>query len=263
MKHLEHLRILTISGEDAGDLLQGQMTQDIRKLEDEKIHMTSFCNIQGRVIASAFIQCEGGGHYDLILSSELVKDLCNHLQRYILRSKVEIQESEKLVYGIFSKDIVNDRESFKALSNNPERMLSLKDRVPECIENFITSEEWIEHDIKEMIPIINKESSEKFIPQMLNLDILNAVSFSKGCYTGQEVVARVQHRGKIKQRMFKIKTNSENLISAGSEIHHGSKKVGTVVISKSINNNSICLAVINSADSMSQLNIGDREIKII
>ena len=262
MKHLEHLRIITISGEDAGELLQGQMTQDIRKLEDKKIHMTSFCNVQGRVIASAFIQCEGN-HYNLILSSELVEDLCNHLQRYILRSKVEIQQSEKQVYAIFSKDIANDQKLFKTLSNNPERMLALTNEVPESIENFITSEEWIEHDIKEMIPIINKESSEKFIPQMLNLDILNAVSFSKGCYTGQEVVARVQHRGKIKQRMFKIKTNSQNLISAGSEINHGSKKVGTVVISESINNCSICLAVINSADSKSQLNIGDTEINLI
>ena len=183
MKHLEHLRILTISGEDAGELLQGQMTQDVRKLEDDKIHMTSFCNVQGRVIASAFIQCKDD-HYDLILSSELVEDLFNHLQRYILRSKVEIQQSEKLVYAIFSKDIVNDQELFKMVANDPKRMLALADKVPESIENFITSEEWIEHDIKEMIPIINKESSEKFIPQMLNLDILNAVSFSKGCYTG-------------------------------------------------------------------------------
>ena len=191
MKHLEHLRILTISGEDAGELLQGQMTQDIRKLKDDKIHMTSFCNVQGRVIASAFVQCEGD-RYDLILSSELVEDLCNHLQRYILRSKVEIQQSEKLAYAIFSKDIASDQELFKTLSNNPERMLALANSVPENIENFIASEEWIEHDIKGMIPIIHKESSEKFIPQMLNLDILNAVSFSKGCYTGQEVVARVQ-----------------------------------------------------------------------
>ena len=262
MKHLEHLRILTISGEDAGELLQGQMTQDVRKLEDDKIHMTSFCNVQGRVIASAFIQFKDD-HYDLILSSELVEDLFNHLHRYILRSKVEIQQSEKLVYAIFSKDIANNQELFKTLSNNPERMLALADKVPQSIENFITSEEWIEHDIKEMIPIINKESSEKFIPQMLNLDILNAVSFSKGCYTGQEVVARVQHRGKIKQRMFKIKTESKSLVSAGSEIHHGTKKVGTVVISELIDNFSICLAVINSADSNSPLNIGDININLL
>ena len=262
MKHLEHLRILTISGEDAGELLQGQMTQDVRKLEDDKILMTSFCNVQGRVIASAFIQFKDD-HYDLILSSQLVEDLFNHLQRYILRSKVEIQQSEKLVYAIFSKDIVNDQELFKMVANDPKRMLALADKVPQSIENFITSEEWIENDIKEMIPIINKESSEKFIPQMLNLDILNAVSFSKGCYTGQEVVARVQHRGKIKQRMFKIKTESKSLVSAGSEIHHGTKKVGTVVISELIDNFSICLAVINSADSNSPLNIGDININLL
>ena len=262
MKHLEHLRILTISGEDAGELLQGQMTQDVRKLEDDKIHITSFCNVQGRVIASAFIQCEGD-RYDLILSSELVEDLFNHLHRYILRSKVEIQQSEKLVYAIFSKDIVNDQELFKMVANDPKRMLALADKVPQSIENFITSEEWIEHDIKEMIPIINKVSSEKFIPQMLNLDILNAVSFSKGCYTGQEVVARVQHRGKIKQRMFKIKTESKSLVSAGSEIHHESKKVGTVVISELFDDGSICLAVINSADSNRPLNIGDININLL
>ena len=83
MKDLEHLRILTISGEDAGELLQGQMTQDVRKLKDEKIHITSFCNVQGRVIASAFIQ-ERNDQYDLILSSEIIDDLENHLQRYIL-----------------------------------------------------------------------------------------------------------------------------------------------------------------------------------
>ena len=114
-----------------------------------------------------------------------------------------------------------------------------------------------------MIPIINKESSEKFIPQMLNLDILNAVSFSKGCYTGQEVVARVQHRGKIKQRMFKIKTNSENPISAGSEICHESKKVGTVLISSKNNDVYISLAVINCSDAKKQLSIGKNDISIL
>ena len=262
MKHLEHLSILSISGDDALELLQGQMTQDVRVVEDEKIHITSFCNVQGRVIASAFIQCEGD-HYDLILSSELVEDLCNHLQRYILRSKVEIRQSEKLVYAIFSKDIVNDQELFKMLANDPKRMLALADKVPESIDNFITSEEWIRCDIENKIAIIDKESTEKFIPQMLNLDILDAVSFSKGCYTGQEVVARVQHRGKIKQRMFKFKTENKDLITHGSEIRHESKKVGTVVISEPIDNFSIGLAVINSADNESKLNIGDTNIKLL
>ena len=262
MKDLEHLRVLTISGEDAGELLQGQMTQDIRKLEDEKIHITSFCNVQGRVIASAFIQGRND-QYDLILSSEIIDDLENHLQRYILRSKVVIEQSIEKTFGAFKSGVNEDSEEYGSLKNDPERVLILSAQSPESIDNFITSEEWIRCDIENKIAIIDKESSEKFIPQMLNLDILDAVSFSKGCYTGQEVVARVQHRGKIKQRMFKFKTENENLISHGSEIHHESKKVGTVVISELIDNNRIGLAVINSADNESQLNIGDMNIKLL
>jgi len=262
MKDLEHLRILTISGEDAGELLQGQMTQDVRKLEDEKIHITSFCNVQGRVIASSFIQ-ERNDQYDLILSSEIIDELENHLQRYILRSKVLIEQSDEKTFGAYKSDINEDSKECRSLKNDPKRVLTLSSQVPESIDNFITSEEWIRCDIENSIAIINKESTEKFIPQMLNLDILDAVSFSKGCYTGQEVVARVQHRGKIKQRMFKFKTENEDLISHGSEIHHESKKVGTVVISELIDNYTIGLAVINSADNESQLNIGDINIKLL
>lgn len=262
MKDLEHLRILTISGEDAGELLQGQMTQDVRKLEDEKIHITSFCNVQGRVIASSFIQ-ERNDQYDLILSSEIIDDLENHLQRYILRSKVLIEQSDEKTFGAYKSDINEDSKECRSLKNDPKRVLTLSSQVPESIDNFITSEEWIRCDIENSIAIINKKSTEKFIPQMLNLDILDAVSFSKGCYTGQEVVARVQHRGKIKQRMFKFKAENEDLISHGSEIHHESKKVGTVVISELIDNFTIGLAVINSADNESQLNIGDINIKLL
>ena len=262
MKDLEHLRVLTISGEDAGELLQGQMTQDIRKLEDEKIHITSFCNVQGRVIASSFIQ-ERNDQYDLILSSEIIDELENHLQRYILRSKVLIEQSDEKTFGAYKSDINEDSKECRSLKNDPKRVLTLSSQVPESIDNFITSEEWIRCDIENSIAIINKESTEKFIPQMLNLDILDAVSFSKGCYTGQEVVARVQHRGKIKQRMFKFKTENEDLISHGSEIQHESKKVGTVVISELIDNYTIGLAVINSADNESQLNIGDTNIKLL
>ena len=262
MKHLEHLSILSISGDDASELLQGQMTQDIRVVEDEKIHMTSFCNVQGRVIASAFIQGKNG-HYDLVLSSELADDLKNHLQRYILRSIVTIEKSEKKVFGIYSKETVNDQQFFKLLSNDPGRMCSLASQAPENIDNLITSEEWIHCDIKKMIPITTKKSSLKYIPQMLNLDILDAVNFSKGCYTGQEVVARVQHRGKIKQRMFIMESESQGVFDIGSEIHHESKKVGTVVISASIDDKSIGLAVINTSNSGNQLNIENKDIFIL
>ena len=231
MKDLEHLRVLTISGEDAGELLQGQMTQDIRKLEDEKIHITSFCNVQGRVIASAFIQGRND-RYDLILSSEIIDDLENHLKRYVLRSKVVIEQSIEKTFGSYKSDVNEDSKEYGSLKNDPERVLILSTQAPKSIDNFITSEEWIRCDIENKIAIIDKESSEKFIPQMLNLDILDAVSFSKGCYTGQEVVARVQHRGKVKKRMYKINIKETDSVDPHTQIMDQKKSVGNIVLSK-------------------------------
>ena len=262
MKTLEHLSVLKISGDDATEFLQGQMTQDTGELNDDQIHLTSFCNPQGRIIATSLIQYRNEAYY-LILSSDLIDDLKSHLQRYILRSKVTVEQSESMVFGIYTNNSVSNQQLFKSLSNDSERMLALANQVPENIDDFIPSEEWIQCDIKKKIPIITKESSEKFIPQMLNLDILDAVSFSKGCYTGQEVIARVQHRGKIKQRMFVINNENQSHIPIGSEIQHESKKVGTVVISALINEKSTSLAVINTSDSGNQLNIRNKEIVLL
>lgn len=262
MKDLEHLRVLTISGEDAGELLQGQMTQDIRKLEDEKIHITSFCNVQGRVIASAFIQGRND-QYDLILSSEIIDDLENHLKRYVLRSKVVIEQSNEKTFGSYKSDVNEDSKEYGSLKNDPERVLILSTQAPKSIDNFITSEEWIRCDIENKIAIIDKESSEKFIPQMLNLDILDAVSFSKGCYTGQEVVARVQHRGKVKKRMYKINIKETDSVDPHTQIMAQKKSVGNIVLSKKIANDCICLAVINQVDSTSELTVNEKSIELL
>lgn len=262
MKDLEHLRVLTISGEDAGELLQGQMTQDIRKLEDEKIHITSFCNVQGRVIASAFIQGRND-RYDLILSSEIIDDLENHLKRYVLRSKVVIEQSIEKTFGSYKSDVNEDSKEYGSLKNDPERVLILSTQAPKSIDNFISSEEWIRCDIENKIAIIDKESSENFIPQMLNLDILDAVSFSKGCYTGQEVVARVQHRGKVKKRMYKINIKETDSVDPHTQIMAQKKSVGNIVLSKKIASDCICLAVINQVDSTSELTVNERSIELL
>ena len=264
MKKLEHLSVLKISGDDAKEFLQGQMTQSADELNDDQIHLTSFCNAQGRVIATTLIQFWNEAYY-LILGSDLLDDLTTCLSRYILRSKVILTKNEINIFGVFKKDtskiVDSDSDSLKSLSNDPERFILLSNEYQG--EDTIDMNNWILEDIKNGIPLINKINSLEYIPQMLNLDHLEGISFTKGCYTGQEVVARVQHRGKIKQRMFKFKTENEDLISHGSEIHHESKKVGTVVISELIDNYTIGLAVINSADNESQLNIGDTNIKLL
>ena len=183
--------------------------------------------------------------------------------RYILRSKVNIQTSEELIFGIHQKDIRNNEEEYISLSNDPQRSVFISNNPPEDVDQTISSDDWVECDINSMIPMISKDSSLQYIPQMLNLDELKGVSFSKGCYTGQEVVARVQHRGKVKKRMYKISIKETDLVTPHSQIMDQTKPVGNIVISKEIANDCICLAIINQVDSSSELTVNEKSIELL
>jgi len=276
MKRLEHLSVLKISGDDAKEFLQGQMTQSTDELNDDQIHLTSFCNPQGRVIATALIQFWNEAYY-LILGSDLLDDLTICLSRYILRSKVILTKNEINIFGVFKKDTskIDSRfnsDSLKSLSNDPERFILLSNKYQG--EDTIDMNNWILEDIKSGIPLINKINSLEYIPQMLNLDHLEGISFTKGCYTGQEVVARVQHRGKIKQRMYQIEieefpeiySNQEmipdDFISPQVEVRNIDKKVGSVVISTLKDSFGYGLAVINISDADKDLSINGYKVNL-
>ena len=252
MDKLEHLSVIKVSGDDADEFLQGQMTQSTEAINEELLHLTSFCNPQGRIVATALIQSWNENYY-LIVSSDLIDDLIAWLSRYILRSKVIIGKEEINIYGIgdyeknnFDKsNIQSSNQSLKVLSIDKNRSIFLSHNDKEEQLQTISKEDWITQDIKSGLPLINKINTIKYIPQMLNLDDLNAISFTKGCYTGQEVVARVQHRGKIKQRMYQLEIETDDFVSPQVEVRNIDKKVGSVVISAISNNICHALAVIN------------------
>ena len=171
--------------------------------------------------------------------------------------------SEELIFGIYQKDTINSEEEYISLSNDPQRSVFISNKPPKDVDQTISSDDWVECDINTMIPIISKDSSLQYIPQMLNLDELEGVSFSKGCYTGQEVVARVQHRGKVKKRMYKISIKETDLVTPHSQIMDQTKPVGNIVISKEIANDCICLAVINQVDSSSELTVNEKSIELL
>ena len=273
MNHLSHLSTLSFSGSDAKEFLQGQMTQDINSISDQSYKMTSILNPKGRIIVTGLIK-EFKGNIFFIISKDLSKDCVQWLSRYILRSDVKISIEKNYIFGLNNE---NQKQLFKydgnqqQLNISPISMdhsrcilladdeVSLKDKSIESINES----EWILSDIKRGLPILSKESSEKYIPQMINLDLLEGISFSKGCYTGQEVVARVQHRGKIKQRMFHITAESnKSEIEHQSEIMHENSKVGSLV--NSIMNKNILhsLAVINIDDSEKKLILKGKTLNV-
>jgi len=270
-----------LQGNDSVEFLQGQMTQDIYSIEDSKATLTSILNPQGRIISTAFI-FKWGESFILMVSNEVRDKLIAWLSRFILRSEVQITQSEDCVFGlnqenarklcvalnIDSKDVSfeSDASCLKIIEADDERAF-LVSRSENFLDNLsistLTTKDWKMADINAGIPTIYRENIEKFIPQMVNLDLNNGISFSKGCYTGQEIVARVQHKGKVKQRMFHITTQHCNdEIRPGTPIFHGDSKVGTVIQSAQNMNQIDSLAVIGKDASTKDLSVEGMKIII-
>ena len=274
MKHLDHFSIISISGADSTEFIQGQMTQDISAIGDDEARMTAILNPQGRVMSTALIM-----HWDdsiiLVLSKDTVDDLIVWLSRFILRSKVTVSRLEACIYGLNQnlEDIESDnlgleKENFclRSIETDSERTLLITKSLHDFEKSSITtmsSRNWKLADIQAGIPIIYKENIAKFIPQMINLDLINGISFNKGCYTGQEIVARVQHRGEIKRRMFHISTQQCNAeIRPGTPVLLGDSEVGTIIQSEPHKNQIHSLAVIRGDVSKKKLLVNGSETKV-
>ena len=274
MKHLDHFSIISISGADSTEFIQGQMTQDISAIGDDEARMTAILNPQGRVMSTALIM-----HWDdsiiLVLNKDTVDDLIVWLSRFILRSKVTVSRLEAHIYGL-NQNLANiesdsldlEKEIFclRSIETDAERTLLITKSLHDFSKSSITtmsSRNWQLADIQAGIPIIYKENIAKFIPQMVNLDLINGISFNKGCYTGQEIVSRVQHTGKIKRRMFHISTQQSNTeIRPGTPVLLGDSEVGTIIQSVQYKNQIHSLAVIKNDASKKKLLVNGSAIKI-
>ena len=278
---LEHLGIVEIKGGNSAEFLQGQMTQDIYSIKDSEATLTSVLNPQGRIISTAFV-FKWGESFILMVSNEVLDKLIAWLSRFILRSEVEITKSEDSVFGLNkenAKELCNilnvetndisfesDESCLKTIEADDERAFLIgksENLLDDLSISTLTTKDWKMSDINAGIPIIYGENIEKFIPQMVNLDLINGISFSKGCYTGQEIVARVQHKGKVKQRMFRITGKASNKkIDSGSAIFFADTKVGTVIESLEDNGYINALGVINNDASKKELSVEGIKITI-
>ena len=254
---LTSFAILKVTGDDRYLFLQNQFTND---LENEKkiVQLSAWCNPKGKIITN-FIVINTGENYLLIFKKNIKDYVYKKLNMYILRSKVKIDDisSSCLLLGLsnitqlkldqttISLDNIimeNINEKFIVrLPNSSNRYLLVTDNktmedVVSKLKNTIEFQDdsnWEQLDIISGIPWINSESKEKYLPQMINLDKLKAVSFKKGCYTGQEVIAKLHYRGTVKRTMKII--SSENKLYVGKNLYmeNSEKKVGEILNSSS------------------------------
>jgi tRNA-modifying protein YgfZ len=241
---LTHLGVLAFSGEDAQAFLQGQLTCDVAAVGLGASSYGAYCSPQGRMLASFLLWREETG-FLMALSRDILPAVRKRVSMFVLRSKVKITDvSESLVLfgvagaraaatfrgilselpaapnevrrqtGVGTSIKLNDERFFLALAASSAA--PLRQQLADSLK-AVEASVWRWLDVRSGVPLITAATQDRFVPQMANLDLLGAVSFSKGCYTGQEIVARVQHLGKPKRRMFLANVAAE--AAAGDDLY--------------------------------------------
>jgi folate-binding protein YgfZ len=261
MADLSHFALIEASGDDARDFLQGQTSNDLRLVDAGHSQLNSYCSPKGRMLA-LFRLFERDGAFYLQMPAEVQEATLKRLSMFILRSKVLLKDvsgelvrfgiagpnAEQLLathIGTVPKDVdaSTSREGVTIIRlagqlprfeiiGAAERLQSLWQALSTDVRP-VGSDSWTLLDIHAGLPNILAANVEAFVPQMTNLHLINGVSFKKGCYPGQEIVARMQYLGKLKRRMYLAHTASENRPAAGdklfSETTESGQGTGTVI----------------------------------
>jgi tRNA-modifying protein YgfZ len=245
--------LLAASGADAEAFLQGQLSNDIRELQDARAQFTTWCTAQGRVLAT-FLAWKDGGTYLLQTPLEVIQPVLTRLRRFVLRARVALENASELrvLFGI-------------AGPGSREALVAAVRHVPDAPMRWIDADEaqvlmlraemyhvaapaahavavwtalagcakpcgtpgWDWHRVHACLPMVTAATQDRFVPQMLDLEG-TAVNFSKGCYPGQEIVARSQYLGQVKRRLFRVHADAERM-EPGQEVSAHRASAGLIV----------------------------------
>jgi len=217
---LPDLGAVRVHGADALKFLQGQLSNDTDRLPLEKSQLAGLHTAQGRVIALLRLVMPGPDDVLAILPRELAAPVAARLAKYVLRAKAKVTEAS--TDWVFSGDTTEpqpDGHSIFVSLADGRSLIARPTGVGEALSSDSAAREhWRALDIAAGIPQVYAATSEAFVAQMLNLDVLRAISFEKGCYTGQEIIARAHYRGRVKRRMQRFRTRSATRVAAGDTL---------------------------------------------
>ena len=268
--------VIRAQGEDAHSFLHGQFTNDLDQITESISQISSYCNPKGRML-SIFRIFKNDESYFLVIPKDVIAPTLSKLNMYKLMSKVDLIDAteEFVVFGMTGSGaesvleginlnvpradnecVHDDGVTLIKIPGEHKRILIISDenRATTLVEQIIdkaqlaTSALWDLHDIHNGIPKITAKTCEAFIPQMTNLDIIGGVNFQKGCYPGQEVVARTHYLGKPNRRMYRAVIDDEYLPDVGTNIfspENADQPVGKIVNAQKISDdNSYALVVL-------------------
>lgn len=206
MVALSYLSAIRFTGPDAGDFLHNQLSSDIRSLTDGQSTLACYCEPKGRVLALLLV-CRQTDGYVVIMAKSLVDAMAKRLQMYVIRAKVVIEVlGDSAVAGLHSGDSIDVELETLAMCPVPNSTDTLAVisagnmlTVSPDKQDVAQQELWKHAELQRGVCWLGTDTSGEFLPQMLGFDAIGAVNYKKGCYPGQEIVARTYYLGKIKR----------------------------------------------------------------
>lgn len=255
---LTNKQLLLVKGPDSSKFLQGQVTCDIKELSATTTRIGAQCNAKGRMLLSFRALQMDSETIALRMPTDMIESAQTTLGKYIVFSKAKLQvASDYAVFGLYGAGAAALAATFFPelpiendgwTTNEGSYLIQLDSDRFECwianttIERFqkliaaqtqnATQQDWQLLDIAAGIADIQPNTFELFTPQELNYQLINGINFRKGCYTGQEIVARLHYRGKLKRHMYRFETTTTDTAISGAAVINGStqQQVGQVVI---------------------------------
>lgn len=237
---LSHWSLMSITGDDASDFLQGQLSNDLTALSADQPHqLNAYCNPKGRMLA-LFHTFKTEQGYLLAAPNEVMRSILPRLKLFVMRAAVHFEPSEHAFLAI--QNFPNSVKNTSSIHTAPIKQLTNTTFVYGTTEalsklwgdvsaSHITGDhrDWTELEIRQGLSQINHDNTEKLIPQQINLDLLGGVNFKKGCFPGQEIIARIRYLGKPKSRMIAIKSQTLANIASSVMIEGKDNAAGCVV----------------------------------
>ncbi|MGD8978438.1 MAG: hypothetical protein PVG91_12600 [Gammaproteobacteria bacterium] len=236
LAHLPDYVCLDVSGDDAPSFLQGQLSSDLNAREAAEGQLSSFSTGKGRVLAMPRV-LRTGTSFRLVLPAEISDAFAADLSRFILRARVRISVLPTRICGLMtagSSPAAAPGGWVLALPGpSPSLWIAIdpdldRSTPPGDEWQEVSRDEWERIEVEAGIPEIFEATRDRFVAQMINLDLLGGVSFTKGCYVGQEIIARAHHLGRIKRRMGLFRCAAA-AAAPGQAVWAADRQVGTVV----------------------------------
>ena len=222
--------VIDVSGPDAEAFLDSQLTSDVKNIKIKSLTRSGYCNPKGRLIATPYV-IRNANSFNLLLPNDLVDEFISRISRFILRAKVSINENDALaIVGVIAQ--AGAKISIRELDELDNEILEINSRQGFILcpfdslasfwvrttQSYLPSqfEHWEIENIRNGIVNIGDATKEQFLPQMINLEKHKGVSFTKGCYPGQEIVARTKYLGSVKRKLCYFR--SDSLIGQGAPI---------------------------------------------